>query len=86
MLPIYNFHELPFIADSGYAKGGGWKLIVQSGVFKYPGLLMLISGVLIFCLAKILPKKYWVTSKDFLNKQKENGKRKKQNKISITKK
>jgi hypothetical protein len=23
MLPFYNFHELSFTADPGYAKGGG---------------------------------------------------------------
>lgn len=59
MLPLYNFHELPFIADTGYAKGGGWKLLAQSGVFKWTGLILLLSGITLFIIAKLLPKKYW---------------------------
>lgn len=36
MIPLYNFQELPFSADMGYAKGGGWKLLAQSITFRHP--------------------------------------------------
>ena len=75
MLPLYNFQELPFIADSGYAKGGGWKLLAQSGVFKWPGLYMLLGGGLLFFIAKKLPKKYWQTAEDLFEEQVEAGKK-----------
>ncbi len=75
MLPLYNFHELPFIADSGYAKGGGWKLLAQSGIFKWHGLYMIIGGSLLFTIAKLLPKKYWATYKDHLEYEIRVGKK-----------
>ena len=76
MLPLYNFHELPFIADSGYAKGGGWKLLAQSGVFKWQGLFMVIGGGGLFLFAKSLPKKYWKTVKKSVHYQIKGGKKK----------
>ena len=76
MLPLYNFHELPFIADSGYAKGGGWKLIAQSGVFKWPALILIILGSFLWGGATLLPKKYWKTAEDLFEEEIEAGKKK----------
>ncbi len=63
MLPLFNFHELPFIADTGYIKGGGWILLAQSGIFKWTGLSLLITGIALFTIARMLPKKYWANLK-----------------------
>ena len=79
MLPLYNFQELPFWADSGYAKGGGWKLVAQSGILKYPGLYMVLSGGIFYFIAKLLPGKYWQTPEDLLEEEIEAGKKKKKN-------
>ena len=76
MLPFYNFHELPFIADSGYAKGGGWMLIAQSGIFKWQGLYMVITGVSLVGFAKLLPKKHWTTLKKTVKYEIKGGKKK----------
>ena len=77
-LPLFNFHELPFLADMGYAKGGGWKLLAQSGVFKRPGLILIVIGGGLLFFAKILPRRYWQTSEDLLEKEFQEGLKKKE--------
>lgn len=76
MLPLYNFTEMPFVADSGYAKGGGWLLLAQSGVFKWPGLILTVIGGVIYYGAKMLPRKYWQTAEDLFEEEIEAGKKK----------
>ena len=78
-LPINNFHELPFMADSGYAKGGGFKLIVQTGIFARPAFLLFIIGGILLLIGFRLPKKYWASDKDLIKKEinKINSERKK---------
>ncbi len=78
MLPLYNFKELPFLADTGYAKGGGWKLMAQSGVFKWPGLYFIIAGIFFTIISWIIPRKYWETTEDLFEKEFEEGRKKKQ--------
>ena len=75
MLPLYNVNELPFTADSGYAKGGGWRLLAQSGVFKSYSLYLLIGGIILYLVAKILPKKYWATYKEPIEYEIKAGKK-----------
>jgi hypothetical protein len=75
MLPFYNFTEMPFLAGSGYAKGGGWLLLTQSGIFKWPGLVLAVTGGVIYCGAKMLPRKYWKTAEDLFEEEIEAGKR-----------
>jgi len=75
MLPIYNFHELPFVADFGYAKGSGWKLLAQSGVFKWLGLKMLLMGVALYALAKVLPSKFLGIHKEKIEYEVKAGKK-----------
>ena len=68
-LPINNFYELPFMADPGYAKGGGFKVIIQTGIFAKPAFfLFAVSGILIL-IGFLLPKKYWYSDKDLLEKE-----------------
>ncbi len=74
MLPFYNFTEMPFLADSGYAKGGGWLLLTQSGIFKWPGLILAVAGGVIYYGAKMLPRKYWQTAEDLFEEEIEAGK------------
>ncbi len=75
-LPLWNLNELPFIGESGYAKGGGWILIAQSGILKKPGLILVVLGGLLFGVAKMLPRKYWKTAEDLLEEEFEAGKKK----------
>jgi hypothetical protein len=56
---IWNPHELPYIADPAYPKGSGWYLLVSTGIFARPGLILLVLGVALLIIAKLLPKKYW---------------------------
>lgn len=55
-LPLYNFHELPFVAYPGYAKGGGWKVLMQTGIFAYLGFILLVLGGLLSLLGILLSK------------------------------
>ncbi|MHB8809764.1 MAG: hypothetical protein ACYC9M_07090 [Desulfobulbaceae bacterium] len=73
-LPLYNFNELPYLADSGYAKGGGWKLLAQSGIFIRPGIILIILGGVLYMIAKILPRKFWKTSEDLFEEEIKRGK------------
>lgn len=74
-LPLFNFHELPFIADPGY-RGSGWKVLIQTGIFSKLGISLLILAGLLFLIAKLLPKKYWKTEDDlFLDEIKKNTKK-----------
>jgi hypothetical protein len=65
-LPLYNFHELPFMADPAYPKGSGWKVLAQIGIFARPGILLIAIGGGLFLIAKLLPRKYWKTADDLL--------------------
>ena len=76
-LPFWNLRELPYLADPGYGKGGGWILLVQTGLFTRPGILLMVLGGLIYLTAKLLPKKFWYTSKDLLTEERRKGYRKK---------
>jgi hypothetical protein len=57
-LPFWNLRELPYLTDPGYPRGGGWILLVQTGLFARPGILLMVLGGLIYLSAKLLPKKY----------------------------
>ena len=72
-LPFWNLRELPYLADPGYGKGGGWILLVQTGLFARPGVFLMAIGGLIYLIAKFLPKKFWYTSKDLLADEKRKG-------------
>lgn len=68
-LPLWNLNEMPFLADFGYGKGGGWILLASSGVFKKPGIFMVLVGSLFYYGAKLLPRKYWKTAEDLFEEQ-----------------
>lgn len=73
-LPFWNLKEMPFLADSGYAKGGGWILLASSGVFKKPGILLTLIGGLFYYGARLLPRKYWKTAEELFEEEVEAGK------------
>lgn len=79
-LPLWNLHELPFVADSSYPKGGGWIKIVQTGIFARPGFMLIGAGGILILIAKLLPKKYWQTADDLLVDQINKGYKNKKNK------
>jgi hypothetical protein len=54
---IWNPKELPYVVNS--PKGSGWYMLISTGVFTRPGLVLLVLGVALFVCAKLLPKKYW---------------------------
>jgi hypothetical protein len=58
-LPLYNLHELPYIGDASYPKGGGWIRIAASGLFAKPGIILMVSGGIFLLISKFLPKKFW---------------------------
>jgi hypothetical protein len=72
-LPLWNLHELPYAGDPAYPKGGGWIFFVQTGILARPGIILLITGGAIYLLAKLLPKKYWQTADDLLEKEIRKG-------------
>lgn len=72
-LPLYNFHELPFMADPAYPKGSGWKVLMQTGIFARPGIFLIAIGGGLFLIAKLLPRKYWKTEDDLLLDEIEKG-------------
>lgn len=79
-LPIYNLHELPYIGDPSFPKGGGWIRFAASGLFAKPGFLLMIIGGVFLLISKFLPKRYWETSESLLARQIEHGRRKKREK------
>ena len=76
-LPLWNLYEHRYLADTGFPKGGGWILFAQTGLFMRPGFYMIIIGVLLFLIAKRLPKRYWYTSKDLAKDEMRKGMKKK---------
>ena len=72
-LPLFNLRELPFIGDAGYPKGGGWICFVQTGILTRPGIILMISGGILYGVAKLLPKKYWETRDSLLDKEIKGG-------------
>jgi hypothetical protein len=76
-LPLYNFHELPYMADPAYPKGSGWKVLIQTGIFTRPGIWLMAIGGGLLLIAKLLPRKYWKTADDLLLDEKEKGSKKK---------
>lgn len=75
MLPLWNLTELPYAGDTGFAKGGGWILMAQSGVFKWPALFLVITGGALFGVAKMLPKRFWKTAEDLFDEKIEAGRK-----------
>jgi hypothetical protein len=76
-LPLYNLHELPFIGDASYPKGGGWIALAASGLFARLGIILMVIGGIFLLTSKILPKKYWETPESLLVKRVEAGRRNK---------
>jgi len=75
-LPLFNFHELPYIADPAY-RGSGWKVFIQTGIYSKLGIFLLAIAGLLFLIAKLLPKKYWKTEDDlFLDEMEKSPKKK----------
>jgi hypothetical protein len=84
-LPIWNLRELPYLADPAYPKGSGWILLVQTGIFARPGIILFIFGAILFAIGMLLPKKYWKTQDDLLEDEIKKGfKKKKSNKEKNT--
>ena len=83
-LPLWNLHELPYLADTSYPKGSGWILLIQTGIFVRPGIYLIVLGIILYVIAKLLPKKYWYTKKDLykdeIRKEYEYRKNRKKNK------
>jgi hypothetical protein len=77
-LPLWNLRELPYKADPAYPKGGGWILLIQTGIFSRPGIILVAVGGLMCLIAKLLPKKYWKTAEDISEKEIKKGYRKKE--------
>ena len=81
-LPIYNLHELPYIGDQSYPKGGGWILFAALGLFAKPGILLMFLGGAFLLTSKFLPKKYWETSESLSARRIKEGRRKKKEKAT----
>jgi len=77
-LPLWNLRELPYVAEPAYPKGGGWILLIQTGIFARPGIILVAVGGLMYLIAKLLPKKYWKTAEDISEKEIKKGYRKKE--------
>jgi hypothetical protein len=75
-LPLYNFHELPYTADPAYPKGSGWMVLMQTGIFARPGILLIATGGGLFFIAKLLPRRYWKTEDELLLDEIEKGAKK----------
>lgn len=72
-LPLWNLHENPYLADPAYAKGGGWILLIQTGIFARPGIILVATGGLLYLIARLLPRKFWTTSEDISEKEIKKG-------------
>ena len=77
--PIYNFHEIPFIADPGYLRGSGWRVIIQTGIFTKLGFALTVLGGILVLISILLPKKYWKTEEDIILDEMRKEKKKKKN-------
>lgn len=76
-LPLYNFHELPYLANPAWPKGSGWNILAQAGVFLRPGILLMIFGGLLLIISKLLPRRFWKTEGDLLDDEIRKGRKKK---------
>ncbi|PKN63149.1 MAG: hypothetical protein CVU57_21020 [Deltaproteobacteria bacterium HGW-Deltaproteobacteria-15] len=77
-LPLYNFHELPYLANPAWPKGSGWKLLAQAGIFLKPGILAIMIGGLLLIISKLLPRRYLKTEDDLLADEIKRGRKKKE--------
>jgi hypothetical protein len=74
-LPLFNFHESPYLADP-LVRGSGWRVFIQTGIFSKIGIFLLLIAGFLFLIAKLLPKKYWKTEDDlFLEEAAKNKKK-----------
>jgi len=53
--PFHQWHHYV----PGNPAGAGWKTIILTGIFIRPGIILLGLGILLFLIAKCLPRKYW---------------------------
>jgi len=68
-LPLWNLHEVPHLVDVGSLRGSGWISLVTTGLFARPGAVMIFVGLSMVVISKLLPKRYWKSTDEYLNDQ-----------------